>query len=125
MSARIPNVNSYEARPFVVNATTAGVAVPVTEWTAALGDTAILCVSVPADGDSVVLGPSTGAAVDPDDYPDTSICKAKIDTAGSVNLTMVSAPISRSKLGTGGLRLFASGSIAVKAWFLPITEPGD
>lgn len=125
MSARVPNFNSYEARPFTVNATTAGVVVPLTEWAATLGDTAILCVQVPADGDSVVLGPSTGAAVDPDDYPDTSIFKAKIDTTASVNLTMVSAPISRSKLGTGGLRLFASGSIALKACFLPITEPGD
>lgn len=125
MSARVPTVLSYESAAFTVAATAAGVEVLVTTWGAALGDTAYLCVEVPADGDSVVLGPSTGAAPLPSAYPDQPLNKAKKDTANGINLTMVAGPIRRSALGTGGLRLFASGSITVKAWFLPVTEPGD
>jgi hypothetical protein len=124
MSAKVPGFSNYATEPFTEAVDTTPVAISVSTWNQADGNTAILLVSMPADGDSVALcTPTFSGAVT--DIPDNALIKAKQDTANSIAFGLTSLPIRYTDADTGNVALVASGSFNAVCQWLPITEPGD
>ena len=126
MSAKVPGFSNYASEPFTIAVNT-GPAVfgsLVGGWSPDSGSTAILLVSMPADGDSVALcSPTFAGAVT--DIPDNALIKAKQDTAAGVAFGLTSLPIRYTDVINGEVALVASGSFNAVCQWLPITEPGD
>jgi hypothetical protein len=126
MSAKVPGFSNYASEPFTIAVNT-GPAVfgsLVGGWSPDSGSTAILLVSMPADGDSVALcSPTFSGAVT--DIPDNALIKAKQDTAAGVAFGLTSLPIRYTDVINGEVALVASGSFNAVCQWLPITEPGD
>ncbi len=122
MSVGMPSRFSYASDPFEVTVSTGKTVIPTTTWTSALGDTAILCVEVPADGQSVALC-RTAFAGTVDDFPNVSLVKAFRDDTAGLRTVMVTASIALSDVPS--YRLIASGSFDAKCWFLPVFDPGS
>ncbi len=124
MSAKVPGFSNYASEPFTIAVNT-GPSVfgsLVGGWSPDSGSTAILLVSMPADGDSVALcSPTFSGAVT--DIPDNALIKAKQDTANGVAFGLTSLPIRYTD--TGNVLLVASGPFTAVCQWLPITEPGD
>ena len=124
MSAKVPGFSNYATEPFTEAVDTTPVAISVSTWNQADGNTAILLVSMPADGDSVALcSPTFAGAVT--DIPDNALIKAKQDTAAGVAFGLTSLPIRYTDADAGNVALVASGSFNAVCQWLPITEPGD
>lgn len=124
MSAKVPGFSNYGTEPFTEAVDTTPVAISVSTWNQADGNTAILLVSMPADGDSVALcSPTFSGAVT--DIPDNALIKAKQDTANGVAFGLTSLPIRYTDASGGNVALVASGSFNAVCQWLPITEPGD
>lgn len=124
MSAKVPGFSNYASEPFTEAVDTTPVAISVSTWNQADGNTAILLVSMPADGDSVALcTPTFAGAVT--DIPDNALIKAKQDTANSIAFGLTSLPIRYTDASGGNVALVASGSFNAVCQWLPITEPGD
>lgn len=126
MSAKVPGFSNYGTEPFTIAVDT----MPATfgsllgGWSPDSGSTAILLVSMPADGDSVALcSPTFSGAVT--DIPDNALIKAKQDTANGVAFGLTSLPIRFTDALGGNVALVASGSFNAVCQWLPITEPGD
>lgn len=124
MAAKVPGFSNYATEPFSLALTTTPAAIPVTTWAQADGNTAILLVSMPADGNSVALC-TVGFAGATTAVPDNGLVKAKQDTAASVAFGLTSLPIRYTDADAGNVLLFASGSFSAVCQWLPITEPGD
>jgi len=125
MSAKVPGFSNYGTQPFTISVDTTPVA-PFASggWSPDMGATAILLVSMPADGDSVALcSPTFSGAVT--DIPDNALIKAKQDTANGVAFGLTSLPIRYTDVINGEVALVASGSFNAVCQWLPITEPGD
>ena len=125
MSAKVPGFSNYATEPFTVSVdTTPLAAIPVATWNPADGNTAILLVSMPADGDSVALCVDgfSGAVTD---IPDNALIKAKQDTANSIAFGLTSLPIRYTDADAGNVKLVGSGAFTAVCQWLPITEPGD
>lgn len=126
MSAKVPGFSNYASEPFTIAVNT-GPAVfgsLLGGWSPDSGSTAILLVSMPADGDSVALcTPTFAGAVT--DIPDNALIKAKQDTANGVAFGLTSLPIRYTDVTLGNVALVASGSFNAVCQWLPITEPGD
>ena len=124
MSAKVPGFSNYGTEPFTLAVDTTPVSISVSTWNQADGNTAILLVSMPADGDSVALcTPTFSGAVT--DIPDNALIKAKQDTAAGVAFGLTSLPIRYTDADAGNVALVASGSFSAVCQWLPITEPGD
>lgn len=124
MSAKVPGFSNYGTEPFTLAVDTTPVAISVSTWNQADGNTAILLVSMPADGDSVALcTPTFAGAVT--DIPDNALIKAKQDTANGIAFGLTSLPIRFTDADAGNVALVASGSFNAVCQWLPITEPGD
>jgi hypothetical protein len=124
MSAKVPGFSNYATEPFTVAVTTTPAVIPVTTWAQADGNTAILLVQMPADGESVALCKDgfSGAVTD---IPDNALIKAKQDTATSIAFGLTSLPIRYTDADAGNVLLVASSSFSAVCQWLPITEPGD
>ena len=126
MSAKVPGFSNYATEPFTlaVDTTPAVFGSLLGGWSPDSGSTAILLVSMPADGDSVALCIPTflGAVTD---IPDNALIKAKQDTAAGVAFGLTSLPIRYTDVINGEVGLIASGSFNAVCQWLPITEPGD
>lgn len=126
MSAKVPGFSNYATEPFTiaVDTTPAVFGSLLGGWSPDSGSTAILLVSMPADGDSVALcSPTFAGAVT--DIPDNALIKAKQDTAAGVAFGLTSLPIRYTDVTLGNVALVASGSFNAVCQWLPITEPGD
>ena len=126
MSAKVPGFSNYGTEPFTlaVDTTPATFGSSLGGWSTDMGATAILLVSMPADGDSVALcTPTFSGAVT--DIPDNALIKAKQDTANGVAFGMTSLPIRYTDALGNNVALVASGSFNAVCQWLPITEPGD
>lgn len=126
MSAKVPGFSNYGTEPFTlaVDTTPATFGSSLGGWSPDMGATAILLVSMPADGDSVALcTPTFAGAVT--DIPDNALIKAKQDTANSIAFGLTSLPIRFTDALGGNVALVASGSFNAVCQWLPITEPGD
>ena len=126
MSAKVPGFSNYGTEPFTlaVDTTPAVFGSALGGWSPDMGATAILLVSMPADGDSVALcTPTFSGAVT--DIPDNALIKAKQDTAAGVAFGLTSLPIRFTDALGGNVALVASGSFSAVCQWLPITEPGD
>ena len=126
MSAKVPGFSNYATEPFTiaVDTTPAVFGSLLGGWSPDSGSTAILLVSMPADGDSVALcSPTFSGAVT--DIPDNALIKAKQDTAAGVAFGLTSLPIRYTDVTLGNVALVASGSFNAVCQWLPITEPGD
>lgn len=126
MSAKVPGFSNYGTEPFTfaVDTTPAVFGSLLGGWSPDMGATAILLVSMPADGDSVALcTPTFSGAVT--DIPDNGLIKAKQDTANSIAFGLTSLPIRFTDALGGNVALVASGSFNAVCQWLPITEPGD
>ena len=126
MSAKVPGFSNYGTEPFTiaVDTTPAVFGSLLGGWSPDSGSTAILLVSMPADGDSVALcSPTFAGAVT--DIPDNALIKAKQDTAAGVAFGLTSLPIRYTDVTLGNVALVASGSFNAVCQWLPITEPGD
>lgn len=126
MSAKVPGFSNYGTEPFTfaVDTTPAVFGSALGGWSPDMGATAILLVSMPADGDSVALcTPTFAGAVT--DIPDNALIKAKQDTANSIAFGLTSLPIRFTDALGGNVALVASGSFNAVCQWLPITEPGD
>ena len=126
MSAKVPGFSNYGTEPFTlaVDTTPATFGSALGGWSPDMGATAILLVSMPADGDSVALcTPTFSGAVT--DIPDNALIKAKQDTANGVAFGLTSLPIRFTDAIGGNVALVASGSFSAVCQWLPITEPGD
>ena len=126
MSAKVPGFSNYGTDPFTlaVDTTPAVFGSSLGGWSPDMGATAILLVSMPADGDSVALcTPTFSGAVT--DIPDNALIKAKQDTANSIAFGLTSLPIRFTDALGGNVALVAAGSFSAVCQWLPITEPGD
>jgi hypothetical protein len=126
MSAKVPGFSNYQTEPFTlaVDITPATFGSALGGWSPDMGATAILLVSMPADGDSVALcSPTFSGAVT--DIPDNALIKAKQDTANGVAFGLTSLPIRYTDALGSNVALVASGSFSAVCQWLPITEPGD
>ena len=126
MSAKVPGFSNYGTEPFTlaVDTTPATFGSALGGWSPDMGATAILLVSMPADGDSVALcTPTFSGAVT--DIPDNALIKAKQDTANGVAFGLTSLPIRYTDASGSNVALVASGSFNAVCQWLPITEPGD
>ena len=126
MSAKVPGFSNYGTEPFTfaVDTTPAVFGSLLGGWSPDMGATAILLVSMPADGDSVALcTPTFAGAVT--DIPDNALIKSKQDTANSIAFGLTSLPIRFTDALGGNVALVASGSFNAVCQWLPITEPGD
>ena len=126
MSAKVPGFSNYGTQPFsfAVDTTPAVFGSSLGGWSSDMGATAILLVSMPADGDSVALcAPAFSGAVA--DIPDNALIKAKQDAANSIAFGLTSIPIRYTDAIGGNVALVASGSFTAVCQWLPITEPGD
>jgi hypothetical protein len=126
MSAKVPGFSNYGTEPFTfpVDTTPATFGSSLGGWSPDMGATAILLVSMPADGDSVALcSPTFSGAVT--DIPDNALIKAKQDTANGVAFGLTSLPIRYTDALGSNVALVASGSFSAVCQWLPITEPGD
>lgn len=126
MSAKVPGFSNYASEPFTlaVDTTPATFGSSLGGWSPDSGSTAILLVSMPADGDSVALCiPTFSGAVT--DIPDNALIKAKQDTANGVAFGLTSLPIRYTDASGSNVALVASGSFNAVCQWLPITEPGD
>lgn len=126
MSAKVPGFSNYGTEPFTlaVDTTPATFGSSLGGWSPDMGATAILLVSMPADGDSVALcTPTFAGAVT--GIPDNALIKAKQDTANSIAFGLTSLPIRFTDALGGNVALVASGSFNAVCQWLPITEPGD
>jgi hypothetical protein len=124
MSAKVPGFSNYATDPFTEAVDTTPVAISVTTWDQADGNTAILLVSMPADGESVALC-KVGFSGTVADVPDNALIKAKQDTATSIAFGLTSLPIRYTDADAGNVLLVASSSFSAVCQWLPITEPGD
>ena len=127
MSAKVPGFSNYGTEPFTlaVDTTPATFGSALGGWFPPdQGNTAILLVQMPADGDSVALcTPTFSGAVT--DIPDNALIKAKQDTAAGIAFGLTSLPIRYTDASGGNVALVASGSFNAICQWLPITEPGD
>lgn len=124
MAAKVPGFSDYGGEAFDLSVTAAGVAVTVntTTWPVASGATAILTISMPADGNSVAIRPnaSTKAVTA---IPDNAFFKAKRDDANGIGFGLTSVPMTRETAQS--IRLVASGTFTAVCQWLPVTEAGD
>jgi hypothetical protein len=126
MSAKVPGFSTYATDPVEIAVDTTPIVIGslVGGWFPSMGNTAILIVQMPADGESVALCSSTfsGAVAD---FPDSGFHKARQDSANNIAYSMVTLPVRWVDVVEGNVRLIASSSFNAVCRFLPITEPGD